>query len=107
MGVAAKSNGRYADVRVEPEFFSDYDNAPPQAQKAVDKLLKTIGCTGRFPNGANIHRAAATENLWIGYVTRNGQHWRVLFSIHGSDIVFERLLSHDRMDQWLKYVLRT
>lgn len=98
---------RYLDVRIEPEFISDYDKAPSHAKKAVDKILKILGCTGQFPNSMRIHRAMATENIWIGYVTRSRQHWRVMFSIEGSDIVFERLLDHDDADQWLKYILRT
>lgn len=28
---------RYLDVRIEPEFISDYDKAPSHAKKAVER----------------------------------------------------------------------
>lgn len=101
-----KLTPRYTDVRVKPEFFDDYFRAPPHVQKAVDKFTNILACTGQFTNGMNIHRAAKLDNLWIGYITRSRQHWRVLFSIEGSEIVFERLLDHDDADLYFKKLMR-
>lgn len=100
------ARARYKDVRVNTEFFDDYFRAPPHVQKAVDKILNILACTGQFTNGMNIHRAAAMENLWIGYITRSRQHWRVLFSIEGSEIVLERLMDHDDADVYFKKMMR-
>lgn len=92
----------YRDIKVDTEFIADWEGAPKHVRNRVDWLLKVLSITGHFPNSMNIHRAHGTGDRWIGYVTRSKAHWRIIFRINGSHVVFIRLLKHDEMDIYLK-----
>lgn len=90
------------DIRLDDEFFSDYDCAPEQAQKAVDKLIRMISDSGRFPTSMRLHKMHKLE-LWGGYVTVTGQHWRLLLYLNDDGTVtFHRLMRHDDYSDYLR-----
>lgn len=91
------------DIHILPEFIKDYDSAPPEIQKAVDKLVRIIGTHGILPNSMHAHKAAAVDDeMWIGYVSRTGSHWRVLFGVDDTELYFNRLLKHEEMNVYLR-----
>ena len=90
------------DIKFTKEFYNDYDVAPLQVKKAMDKLVRLILDGGKFPNSMNVHSAKSVYNdVYIGYVTRSGQHWRVLFETDTTYIVILRLLDHNEADKYL------
>ena len=98
---------RYRDVLLEPTFFDDWEHAPPPIRKKLDKILHQIGKTGIIPAGMNIHKAAAIiPDIWIGYVTRTKDHWRVLFYSEGEILTFHRLLNHAEASLYLKQLCK-
>lgn len=97
---------KWDDVGVTEQFIQDYDESPIEVRRATDKFVTILAKHGIFTPGTNAHKASATKNsndeIWIGYITRSGSHWRVLFRIEGSVIQLERLMKHDDADNWLK-----
>jgi hypothetical protein len=93
------------DIRLTPQFYQDYDKAPSRVKEALDKLVRMILDTGQFPRSMQVHMARSAYNdLYIGYVTRSRQHWRILFETDESLMVGVRLLDHDKADQYLRKV---
>lgn len=88
------------DIEFEYDFFADYDHAPGQVRKKVDQLVRSILDLGRFTPGFNAHTAHGQDTN-IGYVTRSGTHWRILFDYdeYQCKAVFKRLLAHEDMDR--------
>ena len=89
-----------------PEFLADFDRAPYQVKRAIDRQVMYMMNYGRFPNSMNVHKAESLNGYFIGYVTRTKSHWRVLFQIDGPVITLMRLANHDRMDVILKELVK-
>lgn len=91
------------DIRFDDEFYLDYSDAPEQVQRAMDKLVRMIADSGQFPNSMAVHKAHKLD-LWIGYVTRVRQHWRVLFTLGDDYVTFYRLLDHPATNDYLRAI---
>lgn len=91
-----------SDIAVSEQFIEDYDAAPTDIKQFVDSFIRKLLDAGRFTPGMNAHKSAAHGDLWIGYITRSGAHWRVTFSLEGPCVHLDRLLSHDKMDTYLR-----
>lgn len=92
------------DIKLTQDFAYDYDHAPQQARKALDKLVRMILETGEFPRSMRVHSAKSQYNeLLIGYVTRRREHWRVLMEADGDSglVVMTRLLNHNDADKYI------
>lgn len=92
----------FNDIRCSPQFIKEYDSAPTVVRRAVDKLIRLILDSGQLPNSMKVHKAEANSDVWIGYVTRTKQHWRVLFFAEENALSFVRLIDHDEMNKELK-----
>lgn len=91
------------DIHIMPEFIKDYESAPQDIRKAVDKIIKMIGTYGIVPKSMHAHKAAAVDDeMWIGYVSRTKSHWRVIFNVDESVLYFNRLLKHEEMNVYLR-----
>lgn len=91
------------DIRIDEEFIVDYDYLPSEVRRVVDKYINVIAQTGWFPNNAHVHKARGLEDdIWIAYITRTKQHFRLLFYMNENEFLFHRILKHDDMDIWLK-----
>jgi len=98
----------YTDIRVSEDFLIDYDTAPSHVIDMVDKLIRMILDSHAIPNSMAAHKvSSAYHNLWIGYVTRTNEHYRVLFHTEDSVIVFDRLFKHNDMNLYLKELIKS
>lgn len=98
----------YDDIRVSEQFIKDYNTAPSHVMEAVDKLIRIILDSHALPNSMAAHKvASAYHNLWIGYITRTKEHYRLLFHTEGSVVVFDRIFKHDVMDTYLKELVKS
>ncbi len=105
------------DISVQPQFIADWEQVPKDVANRVDTLIRQMLDGGDFPRSFHPHKADRNnpnnncdlKGLHIGYVTRTGQHWRILFRRQNEDrslLVFERLVVHDKMDLILKEMSR-
>ena len=94
---------KIADIRLTQEFYSDYDHAPQQVKRSMDKLIRMMTTNGDYPRSMKKKKIKSDYNdVFSGYVTRNHRHWRVLFEedLDGT-IVLLRLLDHEKRDKYL------
>lgn len=103
---------KFRDFMFEESFMKDFDEVPEEAVKRVRKRVeyyvdyfingfKEDGWAA-FPNSLNAHTIEGTD-VWIGYLTKSRQAWRVLFVIDDDDILhFWRLFNHKQMDTFIK-----
>ena len=90
------------DIVFTEDALYDYTKAPGFVQKAMDKLVRLMLDGQQFPRSMNVHSAKSTYNdIYIGYVTRTRQHWRILFETDFEKVVVLRLLDHDQADHYL------
>jgi len=91
------------DIAIDERFLEDYEYVPPDVKKVVDKYIRVIVQTGWFPRHANVHKAKGVdEEIWIAYITRTKQHFRLLFYLTKDELLFHRVLTHEEMDIWMK-----
>jgi mRNA-degrading endonuclease YafQ of YafQ-DinJ toxin-antitoxin module len=90
------------DITMTDEFSSDYDRAPVAVQKKLNKLVDLILEGHTLPNSLQPHQTYQ-DDLWIGYVNRDGQHWRLLFwyDEETETVIMHRLMTHERMNRYL------
>lgn len=81
------------DISIEENFYDEYANAPEQVQNAVDKIIRMVTEAGEFPPAFRPHRAKGTVGLWIGHVTRVGEHWRLLYFHDSNHVTFKHLVN--------------
>jgi hypothetical protein len=96
---------RIKDIIYTDEFNHDYRCASLEAQKRIDTLVRMIKEGGQIPNSMHVHTSGTLEGLYIGYVTRERVHWRLLFESdeeNPATLVFLRVLTHKNMDLLLK-----
>lgn len=95
------------DLHIEEDFIIDYGKAPLPIQDKVDWIIRFISDTGAFPNSFMAHKISASY-VWIGYVTRSRQHWRILFEKdeYTNELYFMRLVTHQEMDKILRELSR-
>ena len=91
------------DIQFDEAFYVDYTDAPEQVQRAMDKLVRMMADSGNFPNSMAVHKAHKLD-LWIGYVTRVRQHWRVLFTLNEDHVCFNRLMDHQTTNDYLRAI---
>ena len=99
------SSALIKEVKYSAEFLNDLEYAPNDVTKKFYKLEEIIDTSNRFPNSLRPHVSGTTEDIYIGYLTRSGQHWRILFEHNGQNpmtVVFLRLVTHKSMDLILK-----
>ncbi len=90
------------DIQFTEAALKDYDYAPDYVQKALDKLIRLMLDGQTFPRSMNVHSAKSIYNeVYIGYVTRTRQHWRILFETDFEKVIVLRLLDHTQADRYL------
>ena len=92
------------DIEATEQFYDDYKRASPEAKKAINKYIRMISVSGRFPNGFGAKRTKNGGTLWRGRVTVGKQGWRVLFDYVDGLMTLDRLLPHSEYDHYLKMV---
>lgn len=98
------SSASIREINYSREFAKDLVCAPDDVLKKFYKLEEMVGSANRFPNSFRPH-ASGTADVYIGYLTRSGQHWRILFEHDNQNpmtVVFLRLVTHKSMDLILK-----
>jgi hypothetical protein len=75
-----------------PLFLQQYDDAPPQVQKAFDKQAKLLANNLRHPS---LHAKKYDEatDLWQARVNRD---WRFYFTIEGDTYHIHTVISHPK-----------
>jgi hypothetical protein len=102
----------YDDIDIDQRFYKDWNKAPKYVHKAVDKIIRLTLESHTLPNSLNAHKVASkyvpdTYILWIGYITKTKEHYRILFYAEESTLVFYRLFKHDNMDIYLKELVKS
>jgi hypothetical protein len=94
--------GLVTDLMFDVQFLDDVSHAPSNVQRKVNRIIDHILELQGVPNSLNIHQAFG-EDVYIGYVTRKKQHWRVLldYDFESGLVTFVRLLTHKEMDRYL------
>lgn len=92
------------DICITKQFAEDHDTASLEARKAMDKYVRMIRFSGRFPPGMGAHRAQNGDTTWLGYLTVGRQGWRIIFELDDGIMTLDRLLPHAEYDIYLKTV---
>ena len=99
------ANCQIKDIIYTDEFNNDYICATEEAQRRINTIVRMIKQSGQLPNSMHVHTSGTLEGMYIGYVTRERVHWRLLFESdeeNPTTLFFLRLLKHKDMDFILK-----